>query len=183
MDFTGIFNGEALTLEQFNERTGSMKLADLSGGEYVAKGKYDADVQKLKAELGEAKNAITALEASKGDAEALQAELDRYKAAEEKRQQEAAEAAARAELLDRFNRAKGDSVFSSEYAESGVLEAFAGALKDPANKGRGDNDIFAELTKDRDGVFKSKNPPANMGGIGRAETEGSGSHAGGTFFF
>ena len=41
MDFTSIFNGEALTLEQFTEKTKAMKLADLSGGEYVAKGKYE----------------------------------------------------------------------------------------------------------------------------------------------
>ena len=35
MDFKSIFNGESLTLEQFLEKTKGMKLADLSGGEYV----------------------------------------------------------------------------------------------------------------------------------------------------
>ena len=33
MDFTEIFKGASLTLEQFTERTKEMKLADLSGGE------------------------------------------------------------------------------------------------------------------------------------------------------
>lgn len=46
MDFTEIFKGESLTLEQFTERTAEMKLADLSTGDYVAKGKYDSDIKK-----------------------------------------------------------------------------------------------------------------------------------------
>lgn len=170
MDFTSIFNGEALTLEQFTERTKAMKLADLATGDYVAKVKYEADLKKERDSLKEARDTITTLEANKGDTEALQAELDKYKAADEKRQQEAAQAAARAEMLDRFNRAKGENVFSSEYAESGVLDAFSKAINDPENKGKGDSEIFTSLTKDKEGVFKSKNPPANMGGIGGTET-------------
>ena len=110
MDFTSIFNGEALTLEQFTEKTKGMKLADLATGEYVSKGKYDADLKKERDNLKEARDTIATLETNKGDTEALQAELDKYKAAEEKRQQEAAQAAARAEMLDRFNRAKGENV-------------------------------------------------------------------------
>lgn len=169
MDFTSIFNGEALTLEQFTEKTKGMKLADLATGEYVSKGKYDADLKKERDSLKEARDTISTLEANKGDTEALQAELDKYKAADEKRQQEAAQAAARAEMLDRFNRAKGENVFSSEYAESGVLDAFSKAINDPANKGRGDNEIFSDLTKDKEGVFKSKNPQVDMGGFGNAD--------------
>ena len=96
MDFTDIFKGEPLTLEQFIERTNGMKLADLSTGEYVAKGKYEADVKKARDELNTAKDTIATLEAKKGDNEALQAELDKYKQADEARQNAEQEAAAAA---------------------------------------------------------------------------------------
>lgn len=155
MDFSSIFNGESLTLEQFSERTASLKLADLSTGEYVAKGKYDADVKKARDDLKNARETISTLEANKGDTEALQAELDKYKQAEADRQQAEQEAQARAATLERFKAAKGDKEFSSEYAESGVLEAFSKALADPANTGKGDAELFASLTKDAVGLFKN----------------------------
>lgn len=148
MDFTEIFNGESLTLEQFNERTSGMKLADLSGGEYVAKGKYDSDLKKARDDLKTAKETIATLEANKGDTEALQAELDKYKQADEARQKAEQEAAAHAALVERFNKVKGDREFSSPYAESGVMDAFRQAIADPANTGKGDAELFDTLTKD-----------------------------------
>lgn len=155
MDFTEIFKGESLTLEQFNERTASMKLADLTSGEYVAKGKYDSDLKKARDDLKTAKDTIATLEANKGDTDALQAELDKYKQADEARQKAEQEAAANAALVDRFNKVKGERQFSSEYAESGVLEAFNKALNDPANTGKGDAELFEALTKDAAGLFKN----------------------------
>ena len=155
MDFSSIFNGESLTLEQFNERTASMKLADLSTGEYVAKGKYDADVKKARDDLKNARETISTLEANKGDMETLQAELKKYQDAEEARTKAEQEAQARAATLERFKAAKGDKEFSSEYAESGVLEAFSKALADPANTGKGDAELFTALTQDAVGLFKN----------------------------
>lgn len=149
------------------------KLLDINTADIEkVKTKMQPEIDGLKQQLTEAKDTITTLEASKGDADALQAELDKYRQADEKRQQEAAEAAARAELMERFGRVKGDREFSSEFAESGVLDAFHKAINDPANKGKGDAELFDGLTKDKDGVFKSKNPPANMGGIGGNEPAG-----------
>ena len=89
MDFSSIFNGEALTMEQFAEKTKGMKLADLSTGAYVAKGKYDEDLKSAQSALDEAKKTVAALETNANDAEALQAELEKYKAAEAKRAEEA----------------------------------------------------------------------------------------------
>lgn len=166
MDFTEIFKGESLTLEQFNERTANMKLADLSTGEYVAKGKYEADVKKAKDELKTAKETISALEANKGDTEALQAELDKYKQADEARQKAEQEAAAHAALVDRFNKVKGERQFSSEYAESGLLDAFNKAVSDPANTGKGDKELFDTLTKDAAGLFKNpQQEPVKVPGV------------------
>lgn len=155
MDFTEIFKGESLTLEQFNERTASMKLADLSTGEYVAKGKYDSELKKARDELKTAKETIATLEANKGDTEALQAELDKYKQADEARQKSEQEAAAHAALVERFGKVKGDREFSSKFAEAGLLDEFNKAIKDPANTGKGDKELFDALTKDAAGLFKN----------------------------
>lgn len=166
MDFTEIFKGESLTLEQFTERTAEMKLADLSGGEYVAKGKYEADVKKAKDELKTAKETIATLEANKGDTEALQAELDKYKQADEARQKAEQEAEAHAALVERFGKVKGDREFSSEYAESGLLDAFNKAISDPANTGKGDKELFDALTKDATGLFKNpQQEPVKVPGV------------------
>ena len=169
MDFTEIFKGESLTLEQFAERTKDMKLADLSTGEYVAKGKYEADVKKAKDELKTAKDTIATLEAAKGDTDALQAELDKYRQADEARQKAEQEAAAHAALVDRFNKVKGERQFSSEYAESGLLDAFDKAVSDPANTGKGDKELFDALTKDVAGIWKNpQQEPVKIAGVNTA---------------
>lgn len=134
-----------------------------------AKGKLQKDVDTMKSQLAEAKETIATLEANKGDTAALQAELDKYKQAEEQRKQEEKDAAERAKILERFNAAKGDKEFSSEYAEKGVLDAFSKAIVDPANTGKGDVELFASLTHDKEGVFKSAHPPVNMGGFQNVE--------------
>ena len=134
-----------------------------------AKGKLQKDVDTMKSQLAEAKETIATLEANKGDTAALQSELDKYKQAEEERKQEEKDAAERAKILKRFNAAKGDKEFSSEYAEKGVLDAFSKAIVDPANTGKGDAELFASLTHDKEGVFKSAHPPVNMGGFQNVE--------------
>lgn len=169
MDFTEIFKGESLTLEQFNERTAEMKLADLSTGDYVAKGKYDADVKKARDELKTAKETISTLEANKGDTEALQAELDKYKQADEARQKAEQEAAAHAALVERFGKVKGDREFSSKFAEAGLLDEFNKAINDPANTGKGDKELFDALTKDAAGLFKNpQQEPVKIAGVNTA---------------
>ena len=166
MDFTEIFKGESLTLEQFTERTASMKLADLSTGEYVAKGKYESDVKKVKEDLKTAKETIATLEANKGDTDALQAELDKYKQADEARQKAEQEAAAHAALVERFGKVKGDREFSSKFAEAGLLDEFNKAINDPANTGKGDKELFDALTKDAAGLFKNpQQEPVKVPGV------------------
>lgn len=155
MDFTEIFKGESLTLEQFNERTASMKLADLSGGEYVAKGKYDSDLKKVRDDLKTAKETISTLEANKGDTEALQAELDKYRQADEARQKAEQEAAAHKAMEDRFNAVLGDKQFANDLVRNGTMDAFFRALNDPANTGKGDKELFEALTKDAAGIWKN----------------------------
>lgn len=166
MDFTEIFKGESLTLEQFTERTASMKLADLSTGEYVAKGKYEADVKKAKDELKTAKETISTLEANKGDMDALQAELDKYKQADEARQKAEQEAAAQKALEDRFDAVVNGKEFANSLVRNGTLAEFSRALNDPANTGKGDKELFDALTKDAAGIWKNpQQEPVKVPGV------------------
>ena len=166
MDFTEIFKGESLTLEQFTERTANMKLADLSTGEYVAKGKYEADVKKARDDLKTAKETISTLEANKGDTDALQAELDKYKQADEARQKAEQEAAAHKAMEDRFNAVLGDKQFANDLVRNGTMDAFSRALNDPANTGKGDKELFDALTKDVAGIWKNpQQEPVRVPGV------------------
>ena len=113
------------------------------------------EVSGLRAKLKEAQETIKTMEANKGDLEGIQAELEKYRQADEARKKAEQEAQARAATLERFKAAKGDKEFSSEYAESGVLEAFSKALADPANTGKGDAELFGMLTQDAVGLFKN----------------------------
>lgn len=166
MDFTEIFNGESLTLEQFTERTASMKLADLSTGEYVAKGKYDSDIKKERDKAKEAAETIKQLQDSMGDVDGMKAKLEEYQKADEARQKAEQEAAAHAALVERFGKVKGDREFSSKFAEAGLLDEFNKAINDPANTGKGDKELFDALTKDAAGLFKNpQQEPVKVPGV------------------
>lgn len=166
MDFTEIFNGESLTLEQFAERTKDMKLADLSTGEYVAKGKYDSDIKKERDKAKEAAETIKQLQESMGDVDGMKAKLEEYQKADEARQKAEQEAAAHAALVERFGKVKGDREFSSKFAEAGVLDEFSKAINDPANTGKGDKELFDALTKDAAGIWKNpQQEPVKVPGV------------------
>lgn len=169
MDFTEIFKGESLTLEQFTERTASMKLADLSTGEYVAKGKYDSDIKKERDKAKEAAETIKQLQDSMGDVDGMKAKLEEYQKADEARQKAEQEAKDHAALVERFNGVKGDREFSSKFAEAGLLDEFNKAINDPANTGKGDKELFDALTKDEAGIWKNpQQEPVKIAGVNTA---------------
>lgn len=155
MDFTEIFNGESLTLEQFTERTKDMKLADLSGGEYVAKGKYDSDIKKERDKAKEAAETIKQLQESMGDVDGMKAKLEEYQKADEARQKAEQEAAAQKALEERFNAVVSGKEFANNLVRNGTLAEFSRALNDPANTGKGDKELFDALTKDAAGIWKN----------------------------
>lgn len=137
----------------------------------AAKGKIaetEKKVTELTDQLTKAQTTITELEKSKGDATALQAEIDKYKQAEIDRAEAEKKTQARAEVEGRFDKAAGERKFAHEYIRSGVLADFEKALADATNKGKGDVELFDALTKDKEGLFASQNPvdKPNMGGMG-----------------
>lgn len=177
MDFTSIFNGEALTLAQFNEKTKGMKLADLSTGEYVEKGKDDKqkkDIEFLKQQIAEKDETIANLEKAKGDADSMQKELDRYKQAEADREKAEKEAQMDAILTQTAESALEGREFVNDYTRTYFLGELKKAIQDPANKGKKPADLFADMTKDVDGVFKNpQHEPLKIAGVTKTDTSGN----------
>lgn len=177
MDFTSIFNEEALTLAQFNEKTKGMKLADLSTGEYVAKGKDNEqkeEIESLKRQLAEKDETIANLEKAKGDADSMQKELDRYKQAEADREKAEKEAQMDAILTQTAESALEGREFVNDYTRNYFLGELKKAIQDPANKGKKPADLFADMTKDVDGVFKNpQHEPLKIAGVTKTDTSGN----------
>ena len=177
MDFTSSFNGEALTLAQFNEKTKGMKLADLSTGEYVAKGKDNEqkeEIESLKRQLAEKDETIANLEKAKGDADSMQKELDRYKQAEADREKAEKEAQMDAILTQTAESALEGREFVNDYTRNYFLGELKKAIQDPANKGKKPADLFADMTKDVDGVFKNpQHEPLKIAGVTKTDTSGN----------
>ena len=124
------------------------------------------DIDALNAALTKANDTIKALEASKGDLDKVQKELDDYKAAEQKRIADEKAATERSELMSRLDAVMGDRKFIHDRMRDIVADEFGKALSDKANIGKADKDIFDAVTKDQ-GYFASQNPPAgNMGHVG-----------------
>ena len=177
MDFTSIFNGEALTLAQFNEKTKGMKLADLSTGDYVAKGKDNEqkeEIESLKRQLAEKDETSANLEKAKGDADSMQKELDRYKQAEADREKAEMEAQMDAILTQTAESALEGREFVNDYTRNYFLGELKKAIQDPANKGKKPADLFADMTKDVDGVFKNpQHEPLKIAGVTKTDTSGN----------
>lgn len=169
MDFKSIFNGEALTLEQFNEKTKGMKLADLSGGDYVAKGKAKDiadEVERLKTALSDRDATIKKLEEAGGDAEATRKELERYKQEEAERKKAEKEAETDRILTEAAEQALDGKEFVNDFTRNHFVAEMKKAIADPANKGKRAAKIFEEMTRDLDGIFKNpQQEPLRIHGV------------------
>lgn len=158
MDFTSIFDGKALTLEEFQAKTKDMKLADLSGGEYVAKGKFSDQVKELESlrtQLAEKDQTIAGLEKAGGDAKKMAEELEKYKQAEAERKKAEREAQADQILTAAAEQALEGKEFINDYTRAHFVAELKKAIADPANKGKSPAKLFESMTKDADGIFKN----------------------------
>lgn len=68
---------------------------------------------------------------------------------------------------DRINAVLNGREFVNDFTRKGIIEEFKTAAALPDNLTKGDNVLFDELTKDRDGIFQSRHKPVNMGGFGK----------------
>ena len=99
--------------------------------------------------------------------EELEQKIADEKAEAERKEQEAKEEAA---LNERFKTVVGENKWRDELTEKAVYSEFKNALKDEANKGKGDKDILDVLTKDK-GYFSD---PSKTPGIFSKGTGGTG---------
>lgn len=158
MDFTSIFDGKSLTLEEFQNKTKGMKLVDLSTGDYVEKNKdqdQKAEIAQLKQQLEEKDQTIANLEKAGGDAKKVAEELEKYKQAEAERKRAEKEAETDQILTAAAEQALEGKEFINDYTRAHFVAELKKAIADPANKGKSPAKLFEAMTKDADGIFKN----------------------------
>ena len=159
-----------ITDEQLN---GLMDLNSRDIGK--AKGKSDdqkAELESLRTQLAEKDETIANLEKAKGDAATIQAELDKYKQAEAERAKAEKEAQMDAILTQTAESALEGREFVNEYTRAHFLGELKKAIQDPSNKGKKPADLFSDMTKDADGVFKNPEP-LKIAGVTKSDTSGN----------
>lgn len=144
-----------------------------------AKGELEAvkaDLEKANGTLREYETTIADMKKStegnedfKKKFEELEQRIADEKAEAEKKAKEEAE---EAEYSSRFKTVVGEQKWRDELTEKAVYAEFKTALQDEANKGKGDKDILAALTQDKE--YFAKDParvPAFSRGTGFAGGE------------
>ncbi len=170
MEFLKELFPQPLSFEEFVKAVESKgyKLADLSKGEYVAKGKLDDalsknktltdDIAKLNKDITDLKNSNASADDYKKKFEELQKKIED----DEKAAKEAAEDKA---LTDAITAVFGEKKFTSDYVRNGIIADMKTEIAKAENKGKGYAEIFENLTKDKEGIFVNPNGPANMAGM------------------
>lgn len=74
-------------------------------------------------------------------------------------------------LTNNINALFEGKTFTSEYARQGLLNDIKKGLNRPENKGKGIQDLFDELTKDKTDIFTNPNQIKDMAGMGDSEQD------------
>lgn len=74
-------------------------------------------------------------------------------------------------LTDNINALFEGKKFTSEYARLGLLNDIKDGLNKPENKSKGVQDLFNELTKDKEGIFANDNQIKDMPSMGDSEQD------------
>ena len=74
-------------------------------------------------------------------------------------------------LTNNINALFEGKTFTSEYARNGLLNDIKVGLNKPENKGKGIQDLFDELTKDKTDIFTNPNQIKDMEGMGDSEQD------------
>ena len=74
-------------------------------------------------------------------------------------------------ITESINNLIEGKTFTSEYARNGLLNDIKAGLNNPENKGKGIQDLFNELTKDKNDIFTSPNQIKDMEGMGDSEQD------------
>lgn len=74
-------------------------------------------------------------------------------------------------LTENINSLFEGKTFTSDYARTGLLNDIKNGLNKPENKGKGIQDLFDELTKDKTDIFTNPNQIKDMTGMGDSEQD------------
>ena len=74
-------------------------------------------------------------------------------------------------LTNNINALFEGKTFTSEYARNGLLNDIKSGLNKPENKGKGIQDLFDELTKDKTDIFTNPNQIKDMESMGDSEQD------------
>ena len=74
-------------------------------------------------------------------------------------------------LTENINGLFEGKTFTSEYARNGLMKDIKDGLNKPENKGKGIQDLFNELTKDKTDIFVNPNQQKDMAGMGDSEQD------------
>ena len=74
-------------------------------------------------------------------------------------------------LTNNINALFEGKTFTSDYAKNGLLQDIKNGLNKPENKGKGIQDLFDELTKDKTDIFVNPNQVKDMAGMGDSEQD------------
>ena len=74
-------------------------------------------------------------------------------------------------LTDNINALFEGKTFTSDYARNGLMNDIKSGLNNPENKGKGIQDLFNELTKDKTDIFANPNQQKDMEGMGDSEQD------------
>ena len=74
-------------------------------------------------------------------------------------------------LTDNINTLFEGKTFTSDYARNGLLNDIKQGLNKPENKGKGIQDLFDELTKDKTDIFANPNQIKDMESMGDSEQD------------
>lgn len=72
-------------------------------------------------------------------------------------------------LTNNITSILGDKKFTSDYAKNGLIADIKTELGKAENKGKGIQEIFDVLTKDKEGIFVNENQIKDMAGMGDSE--------------
>lgn len=141
-----------------------------------AVGKYEKDIESLKEDKKTLEDKVSTYETKINEFNESAKDNADWKTKYEElqtsiKEQEAKQKAEEEDkiLTDNINTLFEGKTFTSEYARNGLLNDIKAGLSKPENKGKGIQDLFNELTKDKTDIFTNPNQVKDMPGMGDSE--------------
>ena len=141
-------------------------------------GKYEKDIETLKEDKKTLEDKISTYETKINEFNESAKDNADWKTKYEElqtsiKEQEAKQKAEEEDkiLNDNINALFEGKTFTSEYARNGLLNDIKQGLNKPENKGKGIQDLFDELTKDKNDIFTNPNQIKDMEGMGDSEQD------------